>query len=202
MYVFGYGSLLWYTNFEYDAVVPGILKGFVRRFYQLSPDHRGTENNPGRAVTLVPEAEGICWGVSYHVPKELEEETIAYLDHRERAGYRSEWVDFQPDDKSASFKVLVYICIPNNNPYLSIEPCVNKICDQIISAHGCSGSNLEYAIRLVHCVKKMAPHVKDDHLSEIEQELLSRCKKFLIRDKVLIDVGYQLDYMSVLAQKA
>lgn len=42
MWIFGYGSLLWYTNFTYVKVVPGVVRGYKRRFWQLSPDHRGT----------------------------------------------------------------------------------------------------------------------------------------------------------------
>lgn len=45
MWIFGYGSLLWRPNFKYSALKTGVVKDFARRFYQLSPDHRGTEEN-------------------------------------------------------------------------------------------------------------------------------------------------------------
>lgn len=41
-YLFGYGSLLWSFNFDYERKIYGYCNGFRREFWLLSDDHRGT----------------------------------------------------------------------------------------------------------------------------------------------------------------
>ncbi|EYC13347.1 hypothetical protein Y032_0044g934 [Ancylostoma ceylanicum] len=100
MWIFGYGSLLWNPNFPFTQKIPGVVTGYARRFWQLSPDHRGTPEKPGRTVTLVPDEKSYCWGIAFQVAEEHVKATREYLDFREKAGYSLKKMLFKPDDPS------------------------------------------------------------------------------------------------------
>ena len=53
LWIFGYGSIIWKTGFDYDESRLAYLPDRARRFWQASTDHRGTIASPGRVVTLI-----------------------------------------------------------------------------------------------------------------------------------------------------
>jgi len=134
-WVFGYGSLIWRPDFEFTDVREGWLPDRSRRFWQGSPDHRGTPQAPGRVVTLVP--GGRCWGRLYRVP----EHVLAHLDHREKAGYVLEIA------RVADVEALVYRAAEGNPSWLGPAP-LRQMADEVRTRIGPSGTNLEYVLRL------------------------------------------------------
>jgi cation transport protein ChaC len=83
VWLFGYGSLIYLVDFPYLESRPASIRGWSRRFWQGSHDHRGTEENPGRVVTLIEEESAICHGMAYKVEASVFEQ----LDVREQNGY-------------------------------------------------------------------------------------------------------------------
>ena len=54
VHIFGYASLTWKPDFEYDRSFVGYVNGYERRFWQASTYHRGTVEHPGLCATLTP----------------------------------------------------------------------------------------------------------------------------------------------------
>lgn len=67
VWVFGYGSLIWRPGIAFRERRVARIRGWTRRFWQGSHDHRGLPHAPRRVVTLVPEPGASCEGVAFRV---------------------------------------------------------------------------------------------------------------------------------------
>jgi cation transport regulator ChaC len=169
-WIFGYGSLVWRPAFPYAERRAAGLRGWARRFWQGSPDHRGARDAPGRVLTLVPRPEALCRGVAYRVEDDAWDEVLAILDARESGGFerRSLPIGFDANG-SARVPGLTYVAGEGNPNFLGAAP-LPAIAAQIRGAHGRSGSNLDYALQMATALREL--QVEDPHVFAVA-ELLS-----------------------------
>jgi cation transport protein ChaC len=166
LWIFGYGSLVWRPDFPHDERRTGFVRGFRRRFWQGSNDHRGVPGAPGRVVTLLPgEPDERCHGAVYRVTPGCEPEVLDRLDYRERAGYVHHRVTVECGDSHVP-EALVYIATPSNPGWLGEAP-LDQIAAQIRTSVGPSGHNLEYLLRLHAALVEMGG--EDEHVAALVQ---------------------------------
>ena len=195
-WLFGYGSLIWKPPPHYAERHAGYIKGYVRRFWQSSSDHRGTEERPGRVVTLVEsdhavqeeekcfgkseiDGDDVTWGMVYRFTADMITEVHDYLDLREINGYSRHYVPvFDGNGRNESpivSKALVYIGTPLNPAYVGPSP-VETIADRIISCKGPSGENTEYLLEMAQALRDLSPDTKDRHVWDLETAVLQKMK--------------------------
>ena len=165
VWIFGYGSLMWRPDFAFSERCAAVARGWSRRFWQGSTDHRGVPEAPGRVVTLEAMPASRCWGLAYRVAAVAAEEVLERLDHRERGGFDRVEVDVTlRRDGHAAVRAITYVAGPDNPNYLGPAPLL-EIADQVRGSHGPSGSNVEYARRLAETLRVF--ELEDEHVFEL-----------------------------------
>ncbi|EGC29811.1 hypothetical protein DICPUDRAFT_99725 [Dictyostelium purpureum] len=151
VYLFGYGSLIWRPGFPYSKKFNAFIKGYKRMFVTKSRDHRGTEELPGRVVTLVKKPEDdpsdeewIAWGTVYSIADDVAQPILKNLDYREKGGYERHELDvFLAEGEESYGKAIVYLVSPDNIDYVSENETTSTIADTIFRSVGASDKSLE-----------------------------------------------------------
>ncbi len=165
VWLFGYGSLIFKADFPFLERRPAYIRDWTRRFWQGSHDHRGTQEAPGRVVTLIPQNGSLCAGVAYLITPEV----FSHLDYREKNGYLRTPVPLHFADGSQELGLL-YIATADNAAFLG-EASEAEIAAHIAKASGPSGPNRDYLLQLAAALREMGQI--DEHVFAIERELLS-----------------------------
>ncbi|APA09017.1 hypothetical protein sscle_04g037870 [Sclerotinia sclerotiorum 1980 UF-70] len=192
-WIFGYGSLIWKPPPHFDRRIPGYVTGYVRRFWQVCEDHRGTPTSPGRVVTLIPHAHWLTlhdphpipsettspkvWGTAYRILTSKVAEVREYLDIREINGYTIHYTPFYPssstfinsDNESGgatSIRTLVYIGTPDNAQFTGPQD-PQKLAEHIWRSEGPSGLNRDYLLSLDIALDELSPESGDEHVKDL-----------------------------------
>lgn len=165
VWLFGYGSLIFKADFPYLERRPARIRGWARRFWQGSHDHRGTPAAPGRVATLVAEPAAVCEGMAYLITPAV----FAHLDLREKNGYLRHVVALSFRDGREA-EGLIYIAGPDNAAYLG-PASEAAIARQIAGAVGPSGPNRDYLLRLAQALRELDED--DPHVFALERQLLA-----------------------------
>ena len=154
VWLFGYGSLIFRPAIPFVERRPARVRGWTRRFWQWSTDHRGEPWRPGRVVTLAPAPDDLCWGMAYRLDEAAAETVLADLDVRERGGYVRMEIEIELDEPAGeatsipaaspqTIAGLTYQAWPGNRNYAG-PAALAEIASQVAEATGPSGTNAEY----------------------------------------------------------
>ncbi|KAF2355172.1 Glutathione-specific gamma-glutamylcyclotransferase [Trinorchestia longiramus] len=167
MWIFGYGSLTWKADFEFEKRVVGHIKGYKRRFWQASVDHRGIPEKPGRVAALIPGGPtDIVWGAAYEVADSILEKGGA-LDVREKT-YQERRTETVYTVDGDTLCAVVFYGTNQDNLRLGPEP-PERMARQIVEARGPSGPNYKYLLNLAEFMRNEVPFHKDEHLLLLEE---------------------------------
>ena len=167
LWIFGYGSLIFRPDIPFVERRRALLRGWARRFWQWSTDHRGEPWLPGRVVTLAPSPEECCWGVAYRLEDANAETILADLDVRERGGYVRMEIELDLDGEEGVLGV-TYQAWPGNRNYAGPAPLA-EIAGQVVAATGPSGANADYVRDLDAALRTLAGD--DGHTVELADQV-------------------------------
>jgi cation transport protein ChaC len=134
---------MWHPGFEAPETRPARLHGWHRAFCIYSEHYRGTPEQPGLILGLLP--GGSCRGLAHRLPANRYEEVRRYLIHREihNDGVYRETIRPIHLDDGRTVEALVYLADRDHRQFAGKLPA-RRARMLIQRASGSTGSNLAY----------------------------------------------------------
>jgi cation transport protein ChaC len=169
-WVFGYGSLIWNPEIEFEQAALARLHGWHRSFCVSSTRYRGTADEPG--VVLGLDRGGSCVGIAYRLRDESREDAIRHLYEREIPDwetrvYRALVAEVRLGDGS-SVRALTFAADRARPSYARLSD--DEIVRRLQLCCGRRGANLEYALNTWRALE--AHGVRDARLGRLVRRLL------------------------------
>lgn len=173
-WIFVYGSLIWKPGFDHTAAVVAHLHGWRRAFCMHLDNWRGTPDNPGLMLALVP--GGSCRGIAYRMPPDDLRGRMMRLLRRE-INYHEDvgpirWCPARLDDGSVQ-SVLTFYCMGSGAAGLVNLPIEGQV-DRLVRAAGRAGSGAEYLHNTVVALESAG--IRDRYLWRLQAAVAARIR--------------------------
>lgn len=175
LWVFGYGSLIWKPEFDFEAREPARVHGFHRRLCLRSVRYRGTIEHPGIVAGL--DRGGSCDGMAYRIAAARVRVVFEALWEREMflGSYRPTWVSLRLRAGDTPVRALSFVVRRDTSHYCG-RLSEQEILEVLTHAQGIYGSSLDYLQRTVAALHEAG--LRDPHLERLvrraEQHLAAR----------------------------
>jgi cation transport protein ChaC len=149
LWVFGYASLIWRPEFEFDEHRPAVVHGWHRALRMRSRINRGTPDRPGLVFALVP--GGSCRGVVYRIPHHRAADELERLWLREMPTgvYDPRWLGCRtPHGTVQALAFTLSRRSPSYVPMMSDD----ELLQVLRGATGRYGTTLQYLLDTARCL--------------------------------------------------
>lgn len=147
LWVFAYGSLMWDPAFDFVEVRAATLADHHRQFNYRVVGGRGSPEQPGLVLSLMPRQGARCDGLVFRMAAHTVEAETQILWRREmiRGGYAPSL--FAVHTPQGPVNALVFSARPDNPSYVH-DLSLDETADIVATASGHLGSNRDYLLQL------------------------------------------------------
>ncbi len=169
-WVFGYGSLIWNPEFEFERSELARLHGYHRAYCLHSQAYRGTKADPGALLGL--DRGGSCVGVAFKLARPTRAVSMQRLYAREVPN--TEVRVYLPTLLQArlgtgeTVRILAFVADRASPLYQRMADC--EVLARLARCHGSRGSNREYALNTWRSLEARGVH--DETVAKYGRQLL------------------------------